>query len=30
LITRNKTHYGGKANVLDPAELIEHLKASPS
>jgi hypothetical protein len=28
LITRNKTHYGNKVNVLDPAELIDHLKAS--
>jgi len=27
LITRNKAHYGNKANVLDPAELIERLKA---
>jgi len=28
LITRNKIHYGNKAKVLDPAELIEHLKTS--
>ena len=28
LITRNKADYGNKVNVLDPAELIEHLKTS--
>jgi len=28
LITRNKADYGNKVNVLDPVEVIEHLKTS--
>ena len=27
LVTRNKSDYGDRANVLDPAELIERIKA---
>jgi len=26
LVTRNKADFGGGPNVLDPAELIEHIK----
>jgi predicted nucleic acid-binding protein len=28
LVTRNKGDFGDRANVLDPAELIERIKAS--
>ena len=28
LATRNKVDYGNRANVLDPAELIERIKAA--
>lgn len=27
LVTRNKADFGGRPNVLDPAELIERIKA---
>jgi predicted nucleic acid-binding protein len=30
LVTRNKADFGDRANVLDPAELIERLRNSGS